>query len=101
MKRVLFKAVLPLMAIGVLLITCYPVCRKAKGFDYVLYWILVGFPFGIRKMFLLLLPRNFGIAGSMGILALNFIVGGLIGGFVLFVIVIRIIGNLWNLVVEK
>jgi len=96
-KRVLFNVVLPLMAIGMLLITCYPVCQKAEGFDYFLYWILVGFPSGIRKMFLLLLPRNFGIAGSMGVLALNFIVGGLIGGFVLLVTVIRIMGNLWSI----
>lgn len=94
MRKVLFKVVLPLMTIGLILVTCYPVCRNTDGFDYFLYWILVGFPFGIRRMFVLLLPRNFGLAGSMGVLALNFIVGGLIGGFVLIVTVIRIMGNL-------
>ena len=62
---------------------------KADGFDYFLYWILVGCPYGIRKMCLFLVPKNFGIAGSMGILALNCIVGGLIGGII--VVVVRII----------
>ena len=31
---------------------------------------------------MILVPKNFGIAGSMGILALNCVVGGLIGGVV-------------------
>lgn len=100
MRKVLFKVMLPLIAVSLMLITCYPMCQKADEFDYFLYWILVGFPFGIRKMFVLLLPKNFGIAGSMGVLALNFIMGGLIGGFVLIVTIIRIVENLWSVVVD-
>lgn len=38
-----------------------------------------------------LVPKNFGIAGSMGILALNCIVGGLIGGIIVLVRIIVII----------
>ena len=64
--------------------------NKADGFDYFLYWILVGCPYGIRKMCMFLVPKNFGIAGSMGILALNCIVGGLIGGIIVFVRIIVI-----------
>ena len=45
----------------------------------------MGFPFGIRKMCMVLIPKNFGIAGSMGVLALNAVVGGLIGGVVLII----------------
>ena len=102
MKRVLFKVILPLAFIVVWLdilpvcvlvlwmITCYQVCNKAEGFDYFLYWILVGCPYGIRKMCMFLVPKNFGIAGSMGILALNCIVGGLIGGIIVLVRIIVI-----------
>ena len=50
--------------------------------DYFLLWILVGCPFGIWKMFLWLVPGSFGIAGTVGVFALNFIIGGLIGGVV-------------------
>lgn len=60
------------------------------GFDYFLYWILVGCPYGIRKMCMFLVPKNFGIAGSMGILVLNCIVGGLIGGIIVLVRIIVI-----------
>ena len=88
MKKALFKIIIPLCVLVLWMITCYPVCNKADGFDYFLYWILVGCPYGIRKMCLFLVPKNFGIAGSMGILALNCIVGGLIGGII---VVVRII----------
>lgn len=89
-KRVLFKVIFPAILIAVWLITCYQVCNKAEGFDWFLYWILAGCPFGIRKMCLWLVPSNFDIGGSMGILALNCIIGGLIGGVVLIVKIISI-----------
>lgn len=82
MKRVLFKIILPAGLLAAWMLTCYPVCNKADGFDVFLYWILVGCPYGLRKMCMILVPKNFGIAGSMGILALNCVVGGLIGGVV-------------------
>ena len=90
MKRVLFNIVIPLSVMVLWMITCYPVCNKVEGFDYFLYWIMVGCPYGIRRMCMFLIPRNFGIAGSMGVLALNCIVGGLIGGIVLIIRVIKI-----------
>lgn len=88
MKKALFKIIIQVCVLVLWMITCYPVCNKADGFDYFLYWILVGCPYGIRKMCMFLVPKNFGIAGSMGILALNCIVGGLIGGII---VVVRII----------
>lgn len=78
-----------LMVIAVWMITCFYICRMDDGFNYYLYWILCGFPFGIRRMCMLLIPRNFGIAGSMGVLAVNAIVGGFIGGFILIATAIR------------
>lgn len=47
--------------------------------NYVLLAVLVGFPFGIGKMFVLLPPASYGIGGGVGVLALDLIVGGLIG----------------------
>lgn len=95
MKRALFKVILPALAIGIWVLTCYPVCNKAEGFDFFLFWILAGFPFGIRKMCMVLIPKNFGIAGSMGVWALNAVVGGLIGGVVL---IIKVLGMAVELV---
>lgn len=90
MKRVLFNIVFPAALLLLWMLTCFWVCNKPEGFDYFLYWIMVGCPYGIRKMCMFLVPRNFGIAGSMGVLALNVIVGGLIGGFVAIFRIIQI-----------
>ena len=39
-------------------------------------------PFGIGKMFTLI-PIGFGISGTVGVAALNLVLGGLIGGVIL------------------
>ena len=53
-------------------------------------WLCCGIPFGIRRMFVWLIPRGFDLSGTVGVVALNFIVGGLIGGVIL----------IWRLAVE-
>ena len=100
MMRVLSKVVLPLLLIGVWVITCYPVCNKPDGFDLFLFWVLVGFPFGLRKMCMFLIPVNFGISGGIGVLALNLIIGGLIGGIVLVFKLIGIIIEIGKCVLD-
>ena len=100
MKRVLFKIIIPVFLIAVWMITCYLVCNKAEGFDLFLYWIMVGFPFGIHRMCLWLVPRNFGISGSIGVFVLNCIIGGLIGGVVLIVKIIKIITEVFRMILE-
>lgn len=100
MKRVLFKIIIPAMVIAIWLITCYPVCHRAEGFDLFLYWVLAGCPFGIHRMCLWLIPRNFGIAGSMGVLALNCIVGGLIGGVVVLIRIAKIFMEIINILAD-
>jgi hypothetical protein len=95
MKKVLFRIIIPMLILAVWIIMCYPVCAKADGFDYFLYWIMVGCPYGIRKMSMFLVPKNLGIAGSIGILALDCIIGGLIGGMI---VIIRIINTVMEII---
>lgn len=64
-------------------ITCYYICRSEDGFQYFIYWIIMGFPFGFQKLRMLLIPKGFGIAGEIGVFALDAIVAGLIGGIFL------------------
>lgn len=47
------------------------------------------YPFGIRRMFVWLVPHGYDIAGTVGIVAINFILDGIIGGGIL----------IWRLVV--
>lgn len=76
------KVVLPILLVGILLLIFIPISKAEGKIDYFLLWILVGCPFGIGKMFGWLVPRNFDIAGTVGVIAVNFIIGGLIGGVV-------------------
>ena len=59
-----------------------------------------GFPFGIQKMLVLLIPRYFGIAGSIGVLALDAVIGGMIGVIVLAIKIIAIIREVINIIME-
>ena len=95
MKKILFRIIIPILILAAWMIMCYPVCAKADGFDYFLYWIMVGCPYGMRKMSMFLVPKNFGIAGSIGILALDCIIGGLIGGMI---VIIRIINTVMEII---
>ena len=88
-SAIIFRVFIPLVAIGFMVMLCYPVCNKPERFDFFLFWILVGFPFGIRRMWMWLIPKNFDIAGSVGILALDCIVGGVIGGVVVVIALIK------------
>jgi len=94
MVEILRKTVIPLASVGLLLAAFYPVCTTNGQCDYFLLWILVGWPFGIGKMFIWLIPKNFGLAGSMGVFALNIIIGGLIGGVIAGIKVIFAVANL-------
>ena len=100
MKRILCKVILPGMFIWVVAIVCFPVCMKEEGFDFFQFWILTGFLFGFQKMSMVLIPKNYGIGGSLGVLALNCIVGGIIGGFVLCYMIIKIFAELTCILLE-
>ncbi len=76
------KAVLPIV-IALLLFSIFSRIFTENGVrDYFLIWLACGVPFGIGKMFTLI-PIGFDIAGTVGIVALNVILGGLIGGVIL------------------
>ena len=94
-KRLFTKTILPLTLIWLLYTMFLPVCSERGEVDYFLLWILVGCPFGIKKMWAWLVPSGFDLSGTVGVLALNFILGGLIGGFVVIVRIIQAIYNVF------
>lgn len=100
MKRIICKVILPGMFIWLVAIVCFPICMKENGFDFFQFWILTGFLFGFRKMSMVLIPQNYGIGGSLGVLALNCIVGGIIGGFVLCYMIIKIFAEFTCILLE-
>ncbi len=103
----MLKIFLNTVQLGIIIvwaITCYCICRSGEGFQFFVYWIIVGFPFGFRKLSMIIVPKGFGLAGELGVFALDAIVAGFIGGVYLVkkVVVIiadyiRAIGRLFSL----
>ena len=92
-KEFFKKSVLPVAVAALLYCIFKSVCTKDGVTDYVWLFILCGLPFGIPRMFAWIVPGgSLGTAlplpgGSLGtalpLFLLNFIIGGVIGGFVL------------------
>ena len=81
MKEFLKKTVIPVV-VALFLFSMFSVFRRNGAPDYFLIWLACGVPFGIGKMFTLI-PIGFGISGTVGVVALNLVLGGLIGGVIL------------------
>ena len=76
------RIVVNTLQLGIIVVwalTCYCICKSEEGFNYFLFWILNGFPFGFRKLSMILTPKGLGMAGEIGVFALDAVVAGLIG----------------------
>ena len=81
-KDFLKKTVLPIAA-ALFLYSIFSRIFVEDGVkDLFLIWLACGVPFGIGKMFVLI-PIGFGIAGTVGVIVLDIVIGGLIGGVIL------------------
>ena len=77
------KTVTPVLLALILFYTFKTIFTKDGVTNYFYVWLCCGIPFGIRRMFVWLVPHGYDTGGTFGIIALNFIVGGLIGGVIL------------------
>lgn len=86
-KEVVFqffrKSVIPVVSAALLVCIFKSVCIKDGTIDYWWLWILCGLPFGLHRMWLWFVPGSSSMGGGIALFALNFIIGGIIGGFVL------------------
>ena len=82
MKEFLKKTILPIVAALLLFSIFSRIFTKNGSIDFFLVWLACGVPFGIGKMFTLI-PIGFGISGTVGVVALNIVLSGLIGGVIL------------------
>ena len=82
-KYFLVKSALPTVTAVLLLCIFKSACIKDGTLDYVRLWILCGLPFGLHRMCLWIIPGGRSFGGGLATFAFNFIIGGVIGGFVL------------------
>lgn len=77
------KSIVPVA--GAVLLVCIfkSACIKDGTVDYLWLWILCGLPFGLHWMWLCFVQDGGSMGGGTALFALNFIIGGIIGGFVL------------------
>ena len=81
-KAFFFKSVLPVIVALILYCIFKSACMKNGELDYVWLWILCGLPFGLHRMCLWIVPGGGSLGGGIALFALNFIIGGVIGGFI-------------------
>lgn len=77
------KVIVPVGAAIFLAALFYPICVENDVCDYLKLWILMGIPFGVHRMFVWVIPKGFDIGGTVGVLVINLLVGGVIGGVIL------------------
>ena len=77
------KSILPVAAAGLLVCIFKSACIKDGTLDYVWLWILCGLPFGLHRLCLWIKPGGNSFGGSIAVTAFGFVLGGVIGGFVM------------------
>lgn len=77
------KSVIPVVSVALLVCIFKSACMKDGAVDYLRLWILCGLPFGLQRMWLWFVPGGGSMGGGVALFALNFIIGGIIGGCVL------------------
>lgn len=85
MKEFVKKVAVPVGGAVFLAAVFYPLCMENGQCDYLKLWMSVGIPYGIHRMFLWVIPKGFDIGGTVGVLVMNLLVGGVIGGIILTV----------------
>lgn len=82
-KDFLKQVLIPVLSAVFLVVLLRPLCVEGGECNYLKLWLLSGIPFGVTRMCLWVIPKGYDIGGSMGILFINLLVGGAIGGIVL------------------
>lgn len=85
LKEFVKKVAVPVGGAVFLAAVFYPLCMENGQCDYLKLWMFVGIPYGIHRMFLWVIPKGFDIGGTVGVLMLNLLIGGVIGGIILTV----------------
>ena len=86
------KTLLPAAVAALMYCIFRSACVKSGELYYLWLWILCGLPFGLHRMCLWIVPGGGSLGGGIALFALNLILAGLIGGFVL---VWRLIVAVW------
>ena len=88
---VIKKALLPLAAMAFWLWMVKTIMGVTGNTDLFMFLFLAGLPFGIHKMCIILITRGYDVGGTVGMIALSVIVGGLLGSLMIPYYIVRAI----------
>ena len=78
-KEIITKLIIPGAIAMIICLIVHPMCMNGEILDWRKLLLFVGIPFGIQKMFLLVVPRNVGTGEMLGLVVLKLMVGSLTG----------------------
>ena len=93
-KEIITKLIIPGAIAMIICLIVRPMCMNGELLDWRKVLLFAGIPFGIQKMFLLIVPRNAGTGEVLGMLVLDLMVGSLIGIGVLVWRLLAVVGIL-------
>lgn len=82
-KDFIKKVILPVAAAWILFSILAPACTENGVCDWRKLLLFAGIPFGIHKMFFLLVPSGFDIGGTVGVIVFSLLIGGVAGSVIL------------------
>ena len=74
-KEIITKLIIPGAIAMIICLIVHPMCMNGEILDWRKLLLFVGIPFGIQKMFLLVVPRNVGTGEMLGLVVLKLMVG--------------------------
>ena len=90
-EDVIKKALIPMISMVFWLWMVKTIMGVAGNTDLFRFLFLAGLPFGIHKMCIILIPKGYDVGGTIGMIALSVIVGGLLGSLMIPYYVVRAI----------
>ena len=70
-KEIITKLIIPGAIAMIICLIVHPMCMNGEILDWRKLLLFVGIPFGIQKMFLLVVPRNVGTGEMLGLVVLT------------------------------
>lgn len=103
-RDILAKAIFPMVLLMVWAWFVYNFCISLEQSECWKIWMVIGvpygIPYGIHRMCIWLLPKNFDIGGTAGVWVINIILGCLIGEVVVIWHVLRAVYVLLKYLVD-
>lgn len=82
-KEFMKKVAAPIVSVMFLMALFRPLCTQNGECNYLMLWFLAGIPIGFHQLFIWILPKGYDLGGTLGILFLNLLIAGVIGGVIL------------------